>query len=99
MSNKIQLNKSLRQNFFLANENLSAEKVKEAGVLSWWNSNKKIHLSCQAFKRYLSALPSSVYSERLFSEAGNLYENKQNRLLPKTSEKLLYLYHSLKKQE
>ena len=26
---------------YLAEENLSAQKVKEAEVLSWWNSNKK----------------------------------------------------------
>ena len=49
-------------------------------------------------RRYLSAPPSSVYSEKLFLEASNLYEQKQNRLLPKTGEKLLFLHHNLKKQ-
>jgi len=43
------------------------------------------------------APPSPVYSERLFSEAGNLYEQKRNRLLPKAGEKLLFLHHNLKK--
>ena len=37
---------------FLAENNLPAEEVKEAEVLSWWNSNKKkIHTSRQVFKK------------------------------------------------
>ena len=43
---------------------------------------KKKNLSRFA-RRYLSVIPSSVYPERLFSEAGNLYEQKRNHLLPK----------------
>ena len=86
--------------FFLAEENLSAEEVKEAEVLSWWNSNKRQYTDFARFtRRYLSAPLSSVYSERLFSEAGNLYEQKRDRLLPKTREKLLYFHNNLKKQE
>ena len=79
--------------------NLPAEEVKETEVLSWWNLNKKKYTHLARFaRRYLVAPPSSVYSERLFSEAGNLYEQKRNRLLPKTDEKLLYLHNNLKKQ-
>ena len=48
-------------------------------------------------RRYLSAPPSSGYSERLFLEAGNLYEQKRNQLFPKTGEKLLFLHNNLKK--
>ena len=84
---------------YLAEENLSAQKVEEAEVLSWWNSNKKKYTHLARFaRRYLLAPPSSVYSKRLFSEAGNLYEQKRNRLLPKTVEKLLFLHYNLKKQ-
>ena len=56
-----------------------AEEVEVAEVLSWWNLNKKTCLHLARFaRRYFPALPSSVYSERiLFSEAGNLYEQKQ----------------------
>ena len=85
---------------YLTEENLSTELVEEAKVFSWWNSNKRkknTHLARFA-RRYLSAPPSSVYSKRLFSEAGNLYEQKRNRLLPKTGEKLLFLLHILKKK-
>ena len=82
---------------FLAENNLPAEEVKEAEVLSWWNLNKKKYTHLARFaRRYLSAPPSSVYSERLFSEAGNLYEQKRNPLLLKTGEKLLLVGYFLK---
>ena len=83
---------------YLAEENLSAQKVEEVEALSLRNlKNIYTHLARLA-RRYLSAPPSSVFSERLFSEAGNLYEQKRNRLLPKTVEKLLFLHYNLKKQ-
>ena len=37
---------------------------------------------------------ASVYSERLFSEFGNLYEDKRSRLLPRNSSKMLFLHHN-----
>ena len=84
----------------MAEENLSAEEVKEAEVLCWWNSNKNKYTHIGRFaRRYLSAPLSFNYSERLFSEAGNLFEQKQNQLLPKTGDKLLFLHHNLKIQE
>ena len=75
---------------------MSAQKVEEAEVLSWCNSNKKKYTLLARFaRRYLSAPPSSVYSKRLFSEAGNFYEQEQNRLLLKTGKKLLFFHHNL----
>ena len=75
-------------NSFLTEVNLKSQ-AKEADVLKWWNLNKSKYPHLASFARkYLSASPSSVHSERLFSEAGNLYENKHNRLLPNTGEKL-----------
>ena len=83
MSNKIQLifwqNIETEIKFFLAEENLYAKEVKEAEVLSWWNSNKKKYTHLAKFSRkYLLAPPSSVYSGMLFSEAGNFYKQKKN---------------------
>ena len=37
-----------------------------------------------------------INSERLFSEFGNIFEEKRSRLLPETGEKLLFLHHNLK---
>ena len=86
-------------NSFLIEENLRSH-TKEADVLQWWNLNRAKYPYLASFARKcLSAPPSSVYSERLFSEAGNLYENKRNRLLPNTGEKLLLLHHNLQKPE
>ena len=36
---------------YLAKENLSAQKVEEAEILSWWNSYKKVHSFCQVCKK------------------------------------------------
>jgi len=43
-------------------------------------------------KKFLSTPASFVYSERLFSEYGNIFEEKRSRLLPKSREKLLFLH-------
>ena len=45
-------------------------------------------------QKVLGTPASSVYSERLFSEYGNIYESTRSRLLPKTSEKMLFLHHN-----
>ncbi|CAH1114075.1 unnamed protein product [Psylliodes chrysocephalus] len=55
-------------------------------LYTWWSVNSKHYPYLTKFaKVYLSASCSSVYSERLFSEAGLVYENKRNRLLPANS--------------
>jgi hypothetical protein len=48
-------------------------------------------------RKYLATPASSVYSERLFSEYGNIFEEKRARLLPKNGEKLLFLHHNMKR--
>ena len=74
---------------YLTEENLTAQKVEDAEVLSW--------PSLKESKWYLLAPPSSIYFENLFSEAGNLYEQNRNRLLQKTGKKLLFPHHNLNK--
>ena len=47
--------------------------------------------------RAFVAPATSVYSERLFSEMGNLYEKKRSCLRPDVAENLLFLHHNLAK--
>ena len=47
-------------------------------------------------RRYLSAPPSSVASERLFSSAGQISTAKRNRLAPVNVERLLFLHENLR---
>lgn len=62
----------------------------------WWAFHRSQYPYLTQFAAiFLSAPASSVYSERLFSEAGNVYENKRNRLLPSNAEKLVFLHHNL----
>ena len=64
----------------------------------WWKNIESYPNLKNLFKKYFSAPSSSVYSERLFSEFENVYEEKRSRLLPKNSEKLLFLHHNLKEK-
>lgn len=68
------------------------------GSLNWWKMN------CKRFKfigntlllqKYLSALASSVYSKRSFSEIGLVYEAKRSKLHPENAEQLLLIYHNI----
>lgn len=69
---------------------------RKTSPLSWWKKNENsFPILSKLVKKYLSPPSSSVYSERLFSEAGIIYEQKRNRLLPKNAEQLLFLHHNL----
>jgi len=70
----------------------------EEAVLKWWSTNKDYYPRiCCIARKLLSAPASSVYSERLFSEAGNIFEEKRVSLLPKNGEQLLFLHHNIPK--
>ncbi|KAH9641800.1 hypothetical protein HF086_005340 [Spodoptera exigua] len=63
---------------------------------AWWAANaKQFPILVKFAQIYLSSPCSSVYSERLFSEAGLVYENKRKRLLPKNAENLVFIHHNL----
>ena len=58
----------------------------------WWKENKHcfVQLSRLA-RRYLALPPTSVVSERVFSTAGDIYDEKRNRLAPERAEMLLFI--------
>lgn len=65
--------------------------------LMWWKYNLEAHPNIGSMvHKYLSCPPSSVYSERLFSEAGNVYEEKRNQLKPENAGMLVFLKHNLR---
>ena len=64
--------------------------------LDWWRENQSLFpLVAHVARRYLSAPPTSVASERLFSAAGLVYTDRRNRLAPKRADMLLFLKHNL----
>lgn len=81
-------------------ENYLREPLQErlSDPLVWWKDHQFVLPNLTKIsKQYLSAPASSVYSERSFSEMGNIYEEKRSRLTPQNAEKLLFIHHNLKK--
>ena len=59
------------------------------------DNNLRFHTLTKLAKRYLSAPPTSVPSERLFFTAGDIYHGKRNRLVPERAEMLLFIKNNL----
>lgn len=60
--------------------------------LIWWRTNEKEYPNLAALARKFLAFPAtSVPSERLFSDAGNILTKKRNRLDPTTVHDILFL--------
>ncbi|CAL4071540.1 unnamed protein product, partial [Meganyctiphanes norvegica] len=70
---------------------------REGDPFTWWKEHKALFplLSVLA-EKYLSCPPSSVESERLFSEAGLVYSPHRSRLRADTGEKLIFLNFNLR---
>ncbi len=70
----------------------------QACPYTWWVSNKKMYPNIfNIALKYLSPPSSSVYSERVFSEAGNISTEKRSRLAPHKADNILFLHHNLPK--
>lgn len=64
--------------------------------LEWWKQNtSRLHLLAPLARKFLCPPPSSVPSERVFSEIGNIYDNKRSRLIGEHAEQLCFLHDNL----
>ena len=65
--------------------------------LQYWKEEDKFPILKKLATKHLSTPASSVYSERMYSEYGNVFEDKRSRLLPKRGEMLLFVHHNGRK--
>ncbi|KAK0147774.1 Zinc finger BED domain-containing protein 4 [Merluccius polli] len=64
--------------------------------LEWWKQNaSRFHLLAPLARKFLCPPPSSVPSERVFSEVSQIYEKKRNRLMGENAERLCFLHYNL----
>lgn len=65
--------------------------------IEWWKHHiNEFPRMKPLILKYLSAPPSSVNSERLFSAAKRIYTDNRNRLAPNNAEKLLFIMQNMK---
>ncbi|KAJ8933902.1 hypothetical protein NQ314_013701, partial [Rhamnusium bicolor] len=65
---------------------------RDTSLFDWWKTHQKTFPTLAALaKHYLCAPDTTVFSERLFLEAGNVFETHRNRLLAENGEKLVFL--------
>jgi len=64
-------------------------------IYAYWHNSQYRSLE-PAAKKYLSAPPTSVASEQLFSSAGQLYADRCNSLNGDNAEKLLFLSYNIR---
>nr|CAI5825462.1 unnamed protein product [Callosobruchus analis] len=64
-------------------------------IFEYWASNPYVHLRPVATK-YLSAPPTSVPSEQLFSAAGQIYDDRRANLLGENVDRLLFLMYNIR---
>ena len=63
---------------------------------TWWAENRaRFPTLSKLALQYLSPPPTSVPSERLFSTAGDIYDEKRNKLDPERAETLLFIKNNL----
>jgi len=79
----------------------SEESVpKSIDPLVWWKANEyKFPVIAKLAKKYLSIVATSVPSERLFSQAGQVVSQKRARLMPSRVNDLLFLNSFLRTGE
>ena len=63
--------------------------------MDWSKTNLKYDKLLDLARKYISAPPTSVPSEQLFSAAGLIYEPLRNRLMGEKAAKLLFIKYNL----
>ncbi len=64
--------------------------------LEWWKQNeKRLPILAPLSRKFLCPPPSSVPSERVFSEVRAIYEKKRSRLTGQNAKKLSFLHYNL----
>jgi len=69
--------------------------LRSANIYAYWNFSQFPRLESVA-RKYLSAPPTSVASEQLFSAAGQIYSDRRSNLLGENAEKLLFLSYNIR---
>jgi hypothetical protein len=64
-------------------------------IYQYWSSSQ-FPLIEPAARKYLSAPPTSVASEQLFSSAGQVYADRRSNLTGENAEKLLFLAYNIR---
>ncbi|GBP63177.1 Zinc finger BED domain-containing protein 4 [Eumeta japonica] len=68
---------------------------RNADIYSYWDCSPFVSLRKVALK-YLSAPPTTVSSEQLFSAAGQIYSDRRSNLLKENVDKLLFLTYNIR---
>uniref|UniRef100_A0A3P8RUH3 BED-type domain-containing protein n=1 Tax=Amphiprion percula TaxID=161767 RepID=A0A3P8RUH3_AMPPE len=69
---------------------------RQGDPLQWWKQNEgRFKQLAKHARKFLCAPPSSVPSERIFSEVSTIYECKRSRLTGEHAEQLCFLHHNL----
>ena len=75
----------------------NAESVPDLDInpLEWWKVRQRTYpLLTKVVRKRFSMVATSVPSERLFSSAGNVINQKRSRLLPDNANKLVFLFEN-----
>ena len=68
---------------------------KKGNPFKWWQDNYHYYpILAKVARRYLPSPATSVHSERLFSGAGEVYDDKRSRLAPELAESLLLIKYN-----